>query len=287
MAMKMYRPTSPGRRQAGAYDFSVMTNGTENKPEKSLLEKKNRTGGRNSYGRITSRFRGGGHKRRYRVIDFKRSKTGVPATVMSIEYDPNRTAFIALLGYKDGEKAYILSPDGMKAGDVIISANSADIKPGNSLRLRNIPLGTTLHAIELQIGRGAQLARSAGTYGQLMAKESDWGQVRLPSGEVRRVHLDCRATIGQVSNGDHSNLPLGKAGRTRWLGKRPHNRGVTMNPVDHPMGGGEGRSSGGRHPCSPWGQLSKGLKTRHNKRTDSMIIRRGGKTKAQSRRDGK
>ncbi len=287
MPTKMYRPTSAGRRHAGGYDFSVLTNGTKNAPEKSLLEKKSATGGRNHYGRITSRFRGGGHKRRLRVIDFKRNKTGVPATVVSVEYDPNRTAHIALLSYNDGDKAYILSPDGMKAGDVIISASSADIRPGNSLRLRNIPLGTTLHAVELQIGGGAQLARSAGTYAQLMAKEGEWGQVRLPSGEVRKVHLDCRATIGQVSNGEHSNVPLGKAGRKRWLGKRPHNRGVSMNPVDHPMGGGEGRSSGGRHPCTPWGVLTKGKKTRHNKRTDSMIIRRGGKTKAQARRDGK
>ena len=215
MAMKMYRPTSPGRRQAGAYDFSILTKGSKNEPEKSLLEKQSAKAGRNHHGRITSRFRGGGHKQRFRVIDFKRNKTGVPAVVQSIEYDPNRTARIALLAYQDGSKAYILSPDGLKAGDTIISAATADIVPGNSLRLRNIPLGTTLHAIELQIGGGAQLARSAGTYAQLMAKEGEWGQLRLPSGEVRKVHLDCRATIGQVSNDEHSNLPLGKTERKR------------------------------------------------------------------------
>jgi large subunit ribosomal protein L2 len=238
------------------------------------VEKQTATGGRNNNGRITSRFRGGGHKQRYRLIDFKRNKIGVPATVATIEYDPNRTARIALLHYADGEKLYMLAPDGLVVGQQVVSSRNADIKVGNSLPLRFVPPGTTIHALEIKKGKGAQLVRSAGTAAQLMAKDGDWAQVRLPSGEIRKVHLDCRATIGQVSNLEHANIRLGKAGRSRWLGRRPHNRGVTMNPVDHPMGGGEGRSSGGRHPCSPWGQLSKGLKTRNNKRTDGMIIRR-------------
>jgi large subunit ribosomal protein L2 len=273
MAIKKYKPTSPGRRGMSSQDFASISK-RENAPEKGLLEKKTRSGGRNAYGRITSRFRGGGHKRRYRVIDFKRDKLGVPATVASIEYDPNRSARIALLSYADGEKRYILSPDHLAVGDRIISANSADIKPGNSLPLRYIPLGTSIHNIELKIGAGGQLARSAGIAAQLMAKEGDWGTVRLPSGETRKVHLECRATIGQVGNTDHVNVEIGKAGRMRWKGRRPHNRGVTMNPVDHPMGGGEGRSSGGRHPCSPWGMPTKGYKTRHNKQTDKFIVRR-------------
>jgi large subunit ribosomal protein L2 len=272
MAIKRYKPTSPGRRGASSQDFGQVTKGNE--PEKSLLEIHAKTGGRNSYGRITSRFRGGGHKRRYRVIDFKRNKTGVPAKVASIEYDPNRSARIALLHYADGEKFYIIAPDKLSVGDTVISANSADIKPGNSLPLRFIPSGTNIHCIELKIGAGAQIARGAGASVQLMAKDGDWATLRLPSGEVRKVHLDCRATIGQVGNTEHSNVELGKAGRKRWLGRRPHNRGVTMNPVDHPMGGGEGRSSGGRHPCSPWGQPTKGYKTRENKRTDKFIVRR-------------
>lgn len=273
MAIKTFKPTSPARRFYAASDFSGVS---KKRPEKKLLEHQTATGGRNHYGRITTRFRGGGHKQRYRIIDFRRQKIGVPATVAAIEYDPNRTARIALLHYADGVKTYILAPDGLKAGDSVVSSRHADIKPGNSLPLRFIPLGTAIHNVELKKGRGGQLCRSAGVAAQLMAKEGAWGQVRLPSGEVRRVHLDCRATIGQVSNGDHQNVSLGKAGRTRWLGFRPHNRGVTMNPVDHPMGGGEGRTSGGRHPCSPWGQLSKGLKTRNNKRTDGMIIKRRG-----------
>jgi large subunit ribosomal protein L2 len=276
MAIKRYKPTSAGRRGMSSQDFAEITK-KENAPEKGLLDTKTSSGGRNMYGRITSRFRGGGHKRRYRVIDFKRDKVGVPAKVVAIEYDPNRSARIALLHYVDGEKRYIISPDRLSVGDTVISANSADIKPGNALPLRFIPLGTTIHNVELKIGAGAQMVRSAGSGAQLMAKEGDWGQVRLPSGEVRKVHLDCRATIGQVGNVEHSSVHGGKAGRTRWLGRRPHNRGVTMNPVDHPMGGGEGRSSGGRHPCSPWGQLAKGLKTRENKRTDRMIIKRRGK----------
>jgi large subunit ribosomal protein L2 len=273
MAIKKYKPTSPGRRGMSSQDFAEITK-KKNDPEKSLIEKHMEKAGRNSYGRITSRFRGGGHKRRYRVIDFKRDKVGVPAKVAHIEYDPNRSARIALLHYADGEKRYILSPDKLQVGDAVIAANSADIKPGNSLPLRFIPLGTSIHNIEIQIGRGGQLARSAGTAVQLMAKEGDWGTLRLPSGEMRKVHLDCRATIGQIGNVDHINVEIGKAGRMRWLGQRPHNRGVTMNPVDHPMGGGEGRSSGGRHPCSPWGLPTKGYKTRHNKRTDKFIVRR-------------
>jgi large subunit ribosomal protein L2 len=273
MAIKKYKPTSAGRRGMSSQDFGQITK-RENAPEKSLLEKKSGTGGRNVYGRITSRFRGGGHKRRYRVIDFKRDKLGVPATVAAIEYDPNRSARIALLHYADGEKRYILSPDQLQVGDKVLAANSADIKPGNSLPLRYIPLGTSIHNIELKIGAGGQLVRSAGNAAALMAKESEWCTIRLPSGEMRKVHVDCRATIGQVGNLDHINVEIGKAGRRRWMGKRPHNRGVTMNPVDHPMGGGEGRSSGGRHPVSPWGQPTKGYKTRHNKSTDKFIVRR-------------
>jgi len=273
MGLKSFKPTSAARRYYSVSDFAEIT---ESKPERSLLEHQTSTGGRNHHGRITSRFRGGGHKQRYRLIDFRREKIGVPAIVASVEYDPNRTARIALLNYTDGEKRYILAPDGLKVGDRVVSSRNADIKPGNSLPLRAIPLGTSIHNVELKKGKGGQLCRSAGVAAQLMSKEGAWGQVRLPSGEVRLVHLDCRATIGQVSNADHQNISVGKAGRTRWLGVRPHNRGVTMNPVDHPMGGGEGRTSGGRHPCSPWGQLSKGLKTRNNKRTDGMIIKRRG-----------
>jgi large subunit ribosomal protein L2 len=273
MGIKSFKPTSAARRYYSVSDFAEIT---KSEPERSLLEHQHSTGGRNHHGRITSRFRGGGHKQRYRIIDFRRAKIGVPALVASIEYDPNRTARIALLNYADGEKLYILAPDGLKVGDKIVSSKNADIKPGNSLPLHAIPLGTSIHNIELKKGKGGQLCRSAGVAAQLMAKEGAWGQIRLPSGEVRLVHLECRATIGQVSNADHQNISIGKAGRTRWLGVRPHNRGVTMNPVDHPMGGGEGRTSGGRHPCSPWGQLSKGLKTRNNKRTDGMIIKRRG-----------
>ncbi|MBI4508551.1 MAG: 50S ribosomal protein L2 [Deltaproteobacteria bacterium] len=273
MAIKKFKPTSPGRRGMSSQDFAEVTK-KENNPEKSLLAPRTSSGGRNSYGRITARFRGGGHKRRYRIIDFKRDKLGIPARVAAVEYDPNRSARIALLNYQDGEKRYILAPDRLQVGDVVISANTADIKSGNALPLRYIPLGTAIHNIELKIGAGGQLVRSAGTGAQLMAKEGDWGTIRLPSGEVRKVHLDCRATIGQLGNLEHINVEMGKAGRSRWLGRRPHNRGVTMNPVDHPMGGGEGRSSGGRHPCSPWGMPSKGYKTRHNKATDKFIVRR-------------
>jgi len=271
MAIKKFKPTSPGRRDYEVADFSELT---KKAPEKALTEHKTVTAGRNHHGRITSRFRGGGHKRRYRTIDFKRNKIGIPAKVDSIQYDPNRSARIALLVYKDGEKSYILAPDGMKAGQMVVSSRNADIQPGNALPLRFIPVGTMIHAVELKIGKGAQLVRSAGTAAQLMAKDGDYAQLRLPSGEVRMVHLNCRATVGQVSNNQHARISLGKAGRKRWMGKRPHNRGVSMNPVDHPMGGGEGRTSGGRHPCSPWGQLSKGLKTRTNKATDKFIVRR-------------
>ena len=273
MAIKSFKPNTPSQRYMTVSTFEGIS---KKKPEKSLTEHQTSTGGRNNAGRITSRFRGGGHKQRYRIIDWKRNRIGIPATVSAIEYDPNRTARIALLHYVDGVKAYILAADGLKAGDSVVSSRNADIKPGNALPLRYIPLGTVIHNIELKIGKGAQLVRSAGVAAQLIAKEAEWAQVRLPSGEIRKVHMDCRATIGQVSNPDHANITIGKAGRTRWLGKRPHNRGVSMNPVDHPMGGGEGRTSGGRQPCSPWGQLSKGLKTRHNKRTDSMIIKRRG-----------
>jgi len=274
MGIKNYKPTSPARRYYSVSDFKEVT---KTEPERKLTEKQNSTGGRNNNGRITSRFRGGGHKQRYRIIDFKRDKIGIPANVAAIEYDPNRTARIALLHYADGEKRYILAPDGLAVGTQLIASRHADIKPGNSLTLRFIPPGTTIHNVELRKGKGGQLVRSAGVAAQLMAKDTTWAQVRLPSGEIRKVHLECRATVGQVSNIEHSNISIGKAGRTRWLGRRPHNRGVTMNPVDHPMGGGEGRSSGGRHPCSPWGKLAKGQKTRNNKRTDAMIIRRRGK----------
>jgi len=270
MGIKPSRPTTPGRRY---YEVSTFSEITTDRPEKSLTRALSRAGGRNSHGRTTTRFRGGGHKRRYRLIDFTRRKTGVPARVHSVEYDPYRSARIALLHYADGDKAYILAPDGLNAGDSIISSRHADVKPGNSLPLRYIPIGTMIHAIEMKSGRGAQLVRSAGVAAQLMSKEGDYAQVRLPSTEVRMVHLNCRATVGQVSNAEHARISLGKAGRSRWLGRRPHNRGVTMNPVDHPMGGGEGRTSGGRHPCSPWGQLSKGFKTRRNKSSDRFIVK--------------
>ncbi len=258
------------------YTVTSFADLTKKAPEKKLTEHQTSTGGRNHYGRITSRFRGGGHKQRYRIVDWKRNRVGIPARIASLEYDPNRTARLALLHYVDGVKTYILAPDGVKVGDVVISSRNADIKPGNALPLRFIPLGTVIHNVELKIGKGAQMVRSAGSAAQLIAKGDEWAQVRLPSGEIRKVHLDCRATIGQVSNADHANVTIGKAGRSRWLGRRPHNRGVSMNPVDHPMGGGEGRTSGGRQPCSPWGWLTKGKKTRHNKRTQAMIIQRRG-----------
>jgi large subunit ribosomal protein L2 len=271
MGIRVFKPTSNGRRQYSVSDFKEITC---TRPERNLVQAQSSTGGRNNYGRITSRFRGGGHKQRFRIIDWRRDKIGVPAKVATVEYDPNRTARIALLHYADGEKRYILCPDGLEVGQEIVSSRNADIRPGNSMPLNAIPVGTAIHNIEMRLGKGAQLVRSAGASALLMAKERDYAQVKLPSGEVRKIRSECRATVGVVSNGDHKNLKLGKAGRSRWLGRRPHNRGVTMNPVDHPMGGGEGRTSGGRHPCSPWGQLAKGKKTRHNKRTDSMIVRR-------------
>jgi large subunit ribosomal protein L2 len=274
MGIKSYKPTSAGRRHQTCSAFDEITTST---PEKSLLVSLKKSGGRNSYGRITARHQGGGHKQKYRIIDFRRDKRSIPATVASIEYDPNRSARIALLNYVDGEKRYILAPLDLKVGDMIISGPEADIKPGNSLPLRSIPLGTIIHNIELKIGKGAQLARSAGTFAQLMSKEGKYSQVKLPSGEVRLVLQDCYATIGQVGNTDHENVNIGKAGRSRWLGKRPKVRGVAMNPVDHPHGGGEGRTSGGRHPVTPWGIPTKGYKTRTNKTTDRFIIKKRSK----------
>ncbi len=271
MAVKKVNPTSPGRRFQTYSTFEEITRTT---PEKGLLRPLKKSGGRNVNGRITSRRRGGGHKRHYRVIDFKRDKSGIPATVAAIEYDPNRSARIALLNYADGEKRYILAPVNLAVGDVVQSGPEADIKPGNALPLGNVPLGTHIHNIELWVGKGGQIVRSAGTYAQLMAKEDPYALVKLPSGEVRRVLLKCSATIGQLGNVIHENLSLGKAGRSRWKGRRPKVRGVAMNPVDHPMGGGEGRSSGGRHPCSPWGMPTKGYRTRKNKRTDRFIVKR-------------
>lgn len=274
MAVKRVKPTSPGRRAQSYSDYEEIT---KKAPEKSLLRVLKQTGGRNSYGRITSWHRGGGHKRFYRIIDFKRDKDGIPAKVAAIEYDPNRSARIALLHYADGEKRYILAPQNIAVGDPIISGPEADIKPGNCLPLANIPLGTHIHNIELRLGKGGQIVRSAGTFAQLMAKEDRYALVKLPSGEVRMVLLKCKATIGQLGNVIHENISLGKAGRSRWKGRRPTVRGVAMNPIDHPMGGGEGRSSGGRHPCSPWGMPTKGYRTRKNKRTDRYIVKRRSK----------
>lgn len=264
------KPTSAGRRFQTVSDFAEITRGT---PEKSLVKPLKKTGGRNSYGRVTTRFRGGGHKRRYRVIDFKRNKLEVPAKVATIEYDPNRTVRIALLHYLDGEKRYILAPQDLRVGDMVVASAEADIKPGNALPLRNIPAGTIVHNVELKPGKGGQMARAAGAGAQLMAKEGANAHLKLPSGEVRMVSLDCRATIGQLGNVEQENVSLGKAGRQRWYGKRPHVRGVAMNPVDHPMGGGEGKSSGGRHPVTPWGVPTKGFKTRKPKDSDRYIIK--------------
>jgi len=274
MAIKKFKPTSPGRRHMTASSFEEVTTAT---PEKSLLEPLKKSGGRNNNGRITKRHTGGGHKRKYRIIDFKRDKKEIPAKVVSIEYDPNRSARIALLNYADGEKRYILAPQGLEVGNNIQASNSADIKPGNAMQIRSIPLGTWVHNVELKVGKGGQLARSAGAYAMIAAKEGKYAQLRLPSGEVRLVLQECCATIGQVGNIDHENVKLGKAGRNRWLGKRPQSRGVAMNPIDHPHGGGEGKSSGGRHPVTPWGVPTKGYKTRTNKRTDRFIVRRKNK----------
>lgn len=271
MSIKNFKPTSPGSRFRTALKGEELT---EIKPLKSLTVGKKRISGRNSAGQISVRRRGGGHKRKYRIVDFRRDKDGIPAVVAAIEYDPNRSAHIARLHYVDGEKRYVLAPQGVKPGDRVVSGPDADILPGNHLPLVNIPLGTTIHNVELVMGRGGQLARSAGASVQLVAKEGNYAQVKLPSGEVRRVHILCRATIGQVGNLDHENVSLGKAGATRWRGRRPKVRGVAMNPVDHPMGGGEGRTSGGRHPCSPWGWKTKGFKTRKKKSTDKYIVRK-------------
>jgi large subunit ribosomal protein L2 len=274
MALISRKPTSPGRRFQTATDFAEIT---RSEPEKSLVRPLKKSGGRNSYGRITAYHRGGGHKRRYRLIDFKRNKLEVPAKVATIEYDPNRTTRIALLHYVDGEKRYILAPQDLRVGDMVVSSATADIKPGNTLPLQNIPTGTLVHNVELKPGKGGQMARAAGSSAQLMAKEGKQAHLKLPSGEVRMVPVDCRATIGQLSNVEQENVSLGKAGRKRWVGKRPHVRGVVMNPVDHPMGGGEGKSSGGRHPCTPWGVPCKGYKTRKPKASDRYIVKHRSK----------
>ncbi len=272
MAIRKLKPNTPGTRSMSIAAFDEITKTT---PEKSLTASLKKSGGRNSNGRITSRARGGGHKRKYRIIDFKRNKHGIPAKVFSIEYDPNRSARIALLHYADGEKRYILAPQGLKVGDKVMSGEGADIKAGNALKIKDIPLGSFIHNVELKPGKGGQIGRSAGMSIQLMAKEGRYAQLKLPSGEVRMVSLECLATYGEVGNSEHENISLGKAGRSRWLGRRPKTRGVAMNPVDHPMGGGEGKSSGGGHPVSPWGQPAKGLKTRKKKNpSDKYIIKR-------------
>ncbi|MDD4098673.1 MAG: 50S ribosomal protein L2 [Lentisphaeria bacterium] len=269
MGIKKYKPTSPGRRQMSVSDFSELTRST---PEKSLTEGLKSTGGRNNAGRVTTRFRGGGEKRRYRIIDFRRDKDDVAAKVLHIEYDPNRTSRIALLEYADGEKRYILAPVGLKQGDTVRSGAEAEFKVGHAMMLKDIPDGLTVHCIELCPGRGAAIARAAGQQATVRAKEGNYVQVKLPSGEIRQIHANCRATIGQVGNLEHSGISLGKAGKKRYLGKRPHVRGVVMNPVDHPMGGGEGRTSGGGHPQSPWGQLAKGYRTRKHKKASNRFI---------------
>lgn len=276
MGIRKYKPTSPGRRFGSVLDFSDLS---KKGPEKSLLEPKKRTGGRNNHGHTTSRFRGGGHKKRYRRIDFGRKKDGIPAKVASIEYDPNRSARIALLHYADGEKRYMLAPQGLRVGVTVVSGDTADPKVGNCKRLRDIPIGLTVHNVELEPGKGGQMARSAGAGVQFAAIDGDAAILVLPSGEQRKVHANCRATIGQIGNADHQNVSLGKAGRKRWLGRRPHVRGVAQNPVAHPMGGGEGRSGGGRHPCSPTGKLSKGGKTRNRRKPSNRFILRKRKKK--------
>ncbi len=270
MALKQYKPDSPGRRQLVLVDRSELHSGG---PVKKLTEGLNKKGGRNNAGRISVRRRGGGHKRRYRIIDFKRFKKDMFAIVERFEYDPNRTAFIALITYEDGEQSYIIAPQRLQAGDKVVSSDRADVKPGNAMPLKNMPVGTIIHNIELKPGRGGQLARSAGCYAQLIGKDAGYAQLRLTSGELRKVLDECIATVGAVSNSDNQNINLGKAGRSRWLGRRPSVRGVAMNPVDHPHGGGEGRTSGGRHPVTPWGKPTKGKRTRSNKKTDPMIIR--------------
>ena len=269
MAVKSFNPTTASRRNMTVSDFSEIT---AKSPLKSLTKGKNSTGGRNSYGRVTTRFRGAGNKRRYRMIDFMRAKDGIPAKVVSIEYDPNRTARIALLAYADGEKAYILAPNGLQVGQTVMNGSKAELKPGNCLKIKDIPVGVSIHNIEMLPGQGAKLVRSAGQSAVLRGKEEVYAQIKLPSGEVRMINVECKATIGVVGNEEHMNVKLGKAGKKRYMGKRPHVRGVAMNPIDHPMGGGEGRSSGGGHPVSPWGQLAKGKRTRYPKKTSSKFI---------------
>ncbi|MBN2355201.1 50S ribosomal protein L2 [candidate division KSB1 bacterium] len=271
MAVKTFKPVTPGQRFKSVNTFAEVTKTT---PERSLLAPLSKKGGRNNHGRVTIRFRGGGHKRNYRMIDFKRDKLEIPAVVDSIQYDPNRSANIALLKYADGEKRYILAPLDLKVGDKVVSGEAPDIRIGNAMPIEKIPMGTLIHNVEVKKGKGGQLARTAGSYAQLVAKEKEYGQIKLPSGEVRMIPLNCRATIGQVGNTDHENITIGKAGRKRWLGRRPHVRGVAMNPVDHPMGGGEGKSSGGRHPTTPWGKPTKGYKTRTSKSSDRLIVKR-------------
>lgn len=276
MGIKIYKPTSNGRRNMSISDYAEIT---KSKPEKSLIEPIRKTGGRNNAGRITSRFRGGGNKTMYRIIDFKRNKFDVPGSVAAIEYDPNRNARIALVHYLDGEKRYIIAPDKLNVGDKIVAAGEkeADIKPGNSMKIKFIPVGTYIHNVELKIGKGGQIARAAASAVQVLGKEKEHATVRMPSGEIRIVNLECRATVGSVGNQEISNIKIGKAGKMRWLGRRPHNRGVVMNPVDHPHGGGEGKTSGGRHPVTPWGKPTKGYRTRNNKRTDKFRVRRRDK----------
>jgi len=272
MAIKTYKPTTPGQRGKTGYTFEELTN---DKPYRKLLVSLKKSGGRNSAGRITIRFRGGGHKRKYRIVDFKRNKIDVPGTVETIEYDPNRTARIALVKYTDGERRYMLAPLGLKTGDPVISTDTeADILPGNAMLLKNIPVGTIIHNIEFKIGKGGQIARTAGSSATLMVKEGRYALIKMPSGELRKIILGCRATVGQLGNVDHSNIKIGKAGRSRWLGKLPHVRGTVMNPVDHPHGGGEGKTKGGRIPVTPWGKPTKGYKTRRNKRTQKFIVKR-------------
>jgi len=276
MALKSYRPTSPGRRHSTSSSFEELS---QDRPAKPLVRGMSKTGGRNNTGRTTAWHRGGGHKRRYRVIDFKRNKPGIPATVATIEYDPNRSARIALLHYRDGEKRYILAPSNVRLGDVLLAGEEIDIQPGNTLPLRAMPLGTMVHNIEFKPGKGAQLVRAAGTVAQLLAKEGRYAHLRLPSGEVRLIHVECKATVGQIGNPDHENVFFGKAGKSRWLGRRPHVRGVAMNPVDHPHGGGEGKTSGGRHPVTPWGVPTKGHITRKKKTSDAYILRKKNRKK--------
>lgn len=274
MALKKYSPVTPGLRQVVQVDRKELWKG---KPVKNLTEGLKKTGGRNNKGRITTRHIGGGHARRYRIVDFKRNKFDMTAVVERLEYDPNRTAFIALIKYEDGTQAYILAPQRLEVGDKVVAGDKVDVKPGNTMRLKNIPVGTIVHNVEMKVGKGGQIARSAGTYVQLVGRDAGYAQIKLSSGELRLVPQDCLATIGAVSNADHTNVKLGKAGRKRWLGVRPTVRGVVMNPVDHPHGGGEGRTSGGRHPVTPWGKGTKGTKTRKNKRTDHLIVRRANK----------